>query len=84
MNTKPDCGGPAFPTPMVNSPNDGVVPVTAFGEFGGITIRDYFAGKALTGLLAMCAGEGVVCGTYDDAAKVAYKHADAMMKARNE
>jgi len=47
-------------------------------------LRDYFAGAALTGLLAMCAGEGIVCGTCDDVAKVAYKHADAMMKARQK
>ena len=79
MNTKPDCGGPAFPTPMVNSPNDGVVPVTAFGEFGGVTIRDYFAGQALIGLVSI-----PVPLTDEEVAEMAYKHADAMMKARQK
>lgn len=62
-----DNGGPAFPTPMSE----------------GLSIRDYFAAKAMQGLIAATGdSDGVV--TYDDAsvAASAYSMADAMLRAR--
>ena len=52
----------------------------------GMDLRDYFAAKAMQGMLA---NRGVIYGTNADeddynGAKRAYKIADAMMKAREE
>ena len=49
--TKVDDGGPAYPTGGVEKPfgNIGVgVPIVK----GGMSLRDWFAGQALTGLIA--------------------------------
>jgi len=69
-------GGPAFPTPRYER-----------GDMYslGMTLRDYFAAKALQGLLAdpepfdLCEGDKTIADTY---AKEAYVYADAMLKAR--
>jgi hypothetical protein len=51
----------------------------------GMTLRDYFAAKALQGLLAdpepfdLCDGDETIADTY---AREAYGYADAMLKAR--
>jgi hypothetical protein len=46
------------------------------------TLRDWFAGMALTGLAAAHDADGVWSGNCPVAAAEAYKLADAMMKAR--
>ena len=56
-------GGPAFPTPAHNLAND------------GMTLRDYFAAKAMQTLAKKYSHEG-------DVSRNAYKIADAMLKAR--
>jgi len=63
-------GGPAFP-----GSKDGL---------SGMALRDYFAGQALSGLLASCAGSE--CGMYleEQAATLAYGIADAMLARRQE
>jgi hypothetical protein len=60
-----ETGGPAFPT------GTGVTPYNP-----GMTLRDYFAAKALQGILA-----DSDC-FWDGAAPLAYQYADAMLKAR--
>jgi hypothetical protein len=47
----------------------------------GMTLRDYFAAKAMTGLLT-----AEIVGEYSNehVAEIAYRIADAMMKARDE
>jgi hypothetical protein len=58
-----DDGGPAFPRPMV-------------AAAPGMTLRDWFAGQALAGMLAnpdSWTGAGGV---------MAYRYADAMLRAR--
>ena len=64
----------AFPLP--NHP-----PTWAGGE--GMTLRDYFAAKAMQGTLAglLAYGHDIMCNYI---AEDAYKQADAMMKAREE
>ena len=72
-------GGPAFPHVadlVQHSPNGGITtkPITS----GGMTLRDYFAAKALVAL-----------ATYEEyhperAAKYAYEYADAMLAAREQ
>jgi hypothetical protein len=44
----------------------------------GITLRDWFAGQALMGMLA----DHHTDGSFDSFAASAYCHADAMLKAR--
>ena len=58
-------GGPAFPVAIDNQVLD-----------DGMTLRDYFAAKAMQALLSI---QG---GTLEKDAEVAYKMADAMLKAR--
>ena len=64
MNQPINDGGPAFPSET---------------EWG-MTLRDYFAAKALQGNIA----HPEVTGNRDDIARDAYKYADAMLKARGE
>lgn len=66
-------GGPAFPTEVVNT-NDGYI-------HQGMTLRDYFAAKAMQGLLSATLTPNTVW-SQDDAAETAYNVADAMLKAR--
>ena len=57
-------------------PNEGF---NGWGEpFQGMTLRDYFAAKAMQGMITRR-----ILSDEDDA-KIAYKMADAMMKARKE
>ena len=59
-------------------------PSKALGGLGyttGMTLRDYFAAKAMTGLLT-----AEIVGEYSNehVAEIAYRIADAMLKAREE
>ena len=69
--TDKQTGKPAFPT-TVHNYGDGMYS----GE--GMTLRDYFAAKAMQGKLAR--GDA----GYNDIAAHAYKYADAMLKAREQ
>ena len=71
-NTK--TGGPAFPFPAYTYPNGEI----NHGE-GGMTLRDYFAAKALQGMLAENGGGPMRNNTL---AEFSYEIADAMLKAR--
>ena len=62
MNSNIETGGPAFPQGMHN----------------GMTLRDYFAAKALQGLLS----DSEVRGSGAEFAKRSYDLADAMIKAK--
>jgi hypothetical protein len=75
MSTKDD-GGPAFPTTPENF-FDMDPPGT------GLSIRDYFAARVLVGMFAADTNESYVpLAKYDDRAKLCYRMADAMLKAR--
>ena len=63
-------GGPAFPSTISD---DGL-------HVGGMSLRDYFAAKAMQGLMASPADPE----SMEVAAKWSYKLADAMLKAREE
>lgn len=66
----------AFPFAEANDFNGGVV----IQNHLGMTLRDYFAAKALAAYISC---DYIEYGeTYSNAAKTAYKYADAMMKAR--
>ena len=69
-------GGPAFPgTQYAN----GVQP-TGFSQ--GMTLRDYFAAKAMEASIGDANRPPAY--TYADKAKYAYEMADAMLKAREQ
>ena len=74
-------GGPAFPSPV------GIYDGKTGGAVRGITLRDYFAAKALQGFLAHSDCKDVGLGNEDvtnGAALEAYFVADAMLRARQE
>jgi hypothetical protein len=50
----------------------------------GMTLRDYFAAKAIQGFLAYAAHKGIYAPPDDELASASYQLADAMMKARGE
>ena len=60
-------GGPAFPVPGLHENND----------YDGMALRDYFAAKAMQGLLANNNVDA------QQIAQAAYIVADAMLKARD-
>lgn len=90
--TEKTTGGPAFPIPLQSGQSwQGMAPCD------GMTLRDYFAAKALQGLLAMersgeyFTEEGVEAGPNEDGtlfahtefiADEAYSIADRMLAAR--
>ena len=64
--------------------NEPAFPAQALGGLGyttGMTLRDYFAAQAMTGLLT-----AEIVGEYSNehVAEIAYRIADAMLKAREE
>ena len=58
-------GGPAFPCPTIS-----------IGQHQGMTLRDYFAAKAMQGLMDAAM-------PIPEIAVAAYEMADAMLKARD-
>lgn len=91
MSTHDD-GGPAFPVPpgaatFTGDPRDGAgyEPSQA-----GMSLRDFFAGMALQGMMANEIATKVMCdcGSPDDAAALiataCYDFSDAMLAARKE
>ena len=74
MEQKIETGGPAFPAPDLGEHDFG-----QRGAYWGMTLRDYFAAKAMQGVVA-----AAYARTYRPAvwANEAYEIADAMLKAR--
>lgn len=70
MSAEINDGGPAFPMSYHPEGNS--------ADHQGMTLRDWFAGMALAGLLA----NPHVGGDVGAAARGAYMHADAMIAAR--
>lgn len=70
LNSK-DTGGLAFP----------VQDAFSMSTAQGMTLRDYFAAKAMQGLIAQSAGTALG-SRVEIAAEYAYAAADAMLKAR--
>ena len=69
-------GGPAFPQVRYD---DDEHPIWQ----PGVSVRDYFAGKALQGLLASADfGTATVRATFEHYSDCAYHHADAMIARR--
>lgn len=74
MQNKND-GGPAFP--HWDGPSGNC--------FNGMSIRDYFASKAMQVLIPLCVSDFRRDISYEEyIAKIAYKHADAMLAERSK
>ena len=76
--SREDDGGQAFPIPEGES----------YGHTYGMSLRDYFAAKALPSIYADCVAEMNKSGFPDEnwregVAKDVWMMADAMLKARN-
>jgi hypothetical protein len=83
-------GGPAFPEKraskyMASGPNG--LPHPIFETVGGMSLRDWFAGQALSGLMVMVAEQQhdlPAPGGAVGMAAEAYRLADAMLSARSK
>jgi hypothetical protein len=74
-------GGPAFPHLRRHVGNNTYEQLAE----GGMTLRDYFAAKAMQGLFASGAEhDHDDAEIFDVVAEAAYKQADAMLKAREQ
>ena len=71
---------PAFPVDELNQQTGFVE-----AQHMGITIRDYFAAKSISAVLAPnpVTGQFALVSDFDACAIMAYKMADAMLKARD-
>ena len=92
--SKIETGGPAFPMARVTVLAEDGTPNEATGvTHGGMTLRDYFAAKAMQGIVSSIATEddyrrlrghasasGLTVSEW--IARDAFKQADAMLKAR--
>ena len=80
-------GGPAFPFEYVNQTSrhqksfvsDDMIAPHGAEQYAGMTIRDYFAAKAMVGATIRGWPAGVSTGSV---AKQCYELADAMLRAR--
>lgn len=87
MNTQ-DNGGPAFPVDRLTAHGIAIHEIDPANEKAyikrvaelshGVSVRDYFAGQALTGMLA----EPNLKAMPDEFARRSYALADAMLEAR--
>lgn len=78
MAKAPNDGGPAFPVPHL-SQNQASGETTLHEHFGGMSLRDWFAGQALVGMGAGSTGLAI---TVEQFASQSYLLADAMLAER--
>lgn len=77
-----DNGGPAFPTATQVEQNQATGETTIHQYLSdGMTMRDYFAAKAMQAIMASDESDG---SEWALIAKSAYYAADAMLEARNK
>lgn len=70
-------GGPAFPVPLnPGQPWQGMAPCD------GMTLRDYFAAKAMAAMIPLADATSMEWHNWDMLAGAAYAQADAMLAAR--
>jgi hypothetical protein len=74
MEKQIDDGGPAYPAQFEKTDHP------AWHQSEGMSLRDWFAGQALQGLMASCVHEDTPDPQY--AARSSYRYADAMIAAR--
>lgn len=79
MDSNSKNGGPAFPQCVGVGTEGNVIASYDFVDGAGMSLRDYFAAKAMQGALAGVPGPHL---TPNRCAEEAYAMADAMLKAR--
>jgi hypothetical protein len=80
-------GGPAFPAteyPMRVGTYDEEGSAIVRVSSPGMSLRDWFAGQALAGIMSNCTGDGRTTWLPESAAFHAYSVAEAMLKAREQ
>ncbi|QHF45855.1 hypothetical protein PspS35_19415 [Pseudomonas sp. S35] len=93
MSTK-EAGGPAFPLPAeqcIHTESQGIIGTEGYGRHAeyGMTLRDYFAAKAMAALIANYPSHSMKIRSHGKEAFVsgqvidAYMIADAMLAARS-
>lgn len=84
-------GGPAFPNELRNYTESDIIgfdnetiPRTGVANYSGMSLRDYFAAKAMHGLISAhdSSGTWTAIDMNEGIAKRAYQTADAMLAAR--
>ena len=75
-------GGPAFPLSVATTAGEGHICSGDFAESSGMTLRDYFAAKAMQGLLS--GRWGSISNQVGDVVKKSYEIADAMVAERDK
>jgi len=70
----------AFPSTKTEYDDIGGMDISRKVHFQGMTLRDYFAAKAMTGLISNFNGD--VSDNYEIISIASYKMADAMLKHR--
>lgn len=75
-------GGPAFPGVRIEAGDNYNPPTKIY--YGGMTLRDYFAAKSISSMLAPnpVTGQFALVSDFDACAIMAYKMADAMLRVR--
>lgn len=78
-----ETGGYAFPIPNADFQTFQPETIDEYKEIlSGMTLRDYFASKAMQGILVNTERNHFSFGKVDEIASKAYELADAMLKAR--
>ena len=79
---KRDDSPPAFPRPCSEDRKNGDQPDgnSTIAESDGMTLRQWYAGQALAGILAAHAEEGVNLPSDKEAASMSFQYADAMIE----
>ena len=72
-------GGPAFPEIRIRGGDNYNPPTKLY--YGGMTLRDYFAAKAMHASLSL---DPANAASSEEHARWAYEMADAMLKARGQ
>ena len=70
---------PAFPNVNIFTKEG----IEVYGH-SGMTLRDYFAAKAMQGFIVYAVHKGIYAPPNDELANSAYELADAMLKAREQ
>lgn len=76
-----DDGGFVWEATMSEKKDDGGAAFPEQGVHGGMSLRDWFAGMAMQGILAWGSGKSL---TPEQVAEDAYDTADAMIEARKQ
>lgn len=79
--SKIETGGPAFPVSTSNE-TDGHQDGPNTWQFPGMTLRDFFAAKVMQAAASTMLSDQTITYSPQDAAREAYKFADAMLSAR--